>query len=582
MREREDQAIDLFQRRAGAAATGIDRIGRGEIGGKASGLAFLRDHVLSKVDASVFPGLILDVPRMTVLASGVFDRFVELNDLDPEELARHDDAWIAHVFQRANMPPTVVGDLHNLIRGRTAPLAVRSSSRLEDALTHPFAGVYGTKMLPNNQPDSTTRFRKFVEAVKFVYGTTWLRAARSYHASLGDAIGRESMAVVVQDVVGRRARDHFYPDLSGVLRSWNPYPFPGCAREDGVASLALGLGRQIVDGGASWTFCPRRPRVQPPWANVADRARNTQTRFWAVNLGSPPLRDPTRETEFLVEAELAEAESEGRLAPLASSWDTQNDRLRPGLVGPRGTPRVLDFAPLLQFGELRFAELLVALSDAAREATGSEVELEFAMTFGLRPDEPARLSVLQMRPMAVQGGATEVGEEELDGPDVLVRSTAVLGDGDAEVHDVVFVEPDDFDRSHTRAIADELAALNADLVREGRPYVLIGFGRWGSSDPWLGIPVQWGDISGVRALVEASLDELMADPSQGSHFFHNLVGRDVLLLTVPRTMPVAWDALRALPEVRRTPWCRHVRSERPLRIRVDGRHGRGVIQHHDG
>jgi len=581
MGDRDNHGVDLFQRRADGRGSGIDRIGRGEIGGKASGLVFLRDQVLARIDASRFEGIVVDVPRMTVIASGVFDRFVELNALDPDELAHHDDAWIAHVFQRANMPPTIVGDLHNLIRGLRAPLAVRSSSRLEDALDHPFAGVYGTKMLPNNQHDSTTRFKRLIEAVKFVYGTTWTRTARSYHESLGEDIGHESMAVVLQEVVGRRSGDRYYPDVSGVVRSWNPYPFPGCTPEDGVASLALGLGRQIVDGGASWTFCPRRPRIQPPWADVADRARNTQTGFWAVNMGRPPVHDPTRETEFLVEGQLTDAERDKRLDPIVSTWDTQNDRLRPGRIGPAGSPRVLDFAPMLQFGELPVAELLVELIDVAREATGSEVELEFAIDFGLRRDDPARCRVLQMRPMAVHGGTVEVAEDELDHPETLVRSTSVLGDGDETVHDVVFVDPETFDRAHTREVAEELAELNATLLAERRPYVLIGFGRWGSSDPWLGIPVQWGDISGVRALVETSLDELMADPSQGSHFFHNLVGRGAMMLTVPRTTPIAWDALRALHEVRRTKWCRHVRSDRPLRLRVDGRHGRGVIRTDD-
>lgn len=581
MGDPEDRSVDVFRRRPDGVRAGMDRIGDGEIGGKASGLVFLRDQIVSRIETERFEGLTFDVPRMTVLGTGVFDRFVEGNRLDVDALEGRSDTWVSHVFQRATMPPTVVGDLHTLIREQRRPLAVRSSSRLEDALAHPFAGVYGTKMLPNNQADSTTRFRRLIEAVKFVYGTTWMRSARSYHASLGGGLPPESMAVVLQEVVGRRSRDDFYPDVSGVARSWNPYPFPGCTPEDGVVSLALGLGRQIVDGGASWTYCPRRPRVQPPWADVADRARNTQTSFWAVNMGAPPAHDPTRETEYLVERDLVDAERAGRAHRLLSTWDTRNDRLRPGCIGPVGTPRVADFAPLLQFGDLPVNDAIVALIDAAREATGTEVELEFAMTFDPGPGGAARLSVLQVRPMAVHGSEVEVDEEELDDPRAIAASTSVLGDGDETLHDVVFVEPEGFDRSFTRDIAEELAGLNTALVAEGRPYLLIGFGRWGSSDPWLGIPVQWGDISGVRVLIEAASDELVADPSQGSHFFHNLVGRGVSMLTVTRTRPIEWDRLRALPEVARTRWCRHVRADRPLRVRVDGRRSRGVILDHE-
>ncbi len=578
-----ERPVDDFRRRSGGVGPGIHRIGAGEIGGKAAGLVFLRDEVVGRIDTSRFDGLSIDVPPMSVLGTQVFEAFVERNDLDVQRLSGRADAWIAHVFQRANLPPTVVGDLHALIRGQRRPLAVRSSSRLEDALAHPFAGVYGTKMLPNDQIDSSTRFRRLLEAIKYVYGTTWSAAARSYHASLGHAVGDESMAVVLQEVVGRRHGDRYYPDLSGVARSWNPYPLPGCEPEDGVVSLALGLGRQIVDGGLSWTYCPRRPRVQPPWTDVADRARNTQTTFWAVNMGPPPAHDPTRETEYLVELDLARAEDDGRIDRFVSSWDRANDRLRPGRIGPAGTPRVLDFAPLLQFGDLPFNDLVLALIEAAREASGAEVELEFAATFGDGPRDPAHLSVLQLRPMAVQAGSVEVDEAELHDPRAVVASTSVLGDGDEELHDVVFVEPEGFDRSYTRDVATELATINDELVREGRSYVLVGFGRWGSSDPWLGIPVVWGQISGVKVLVEASLEELSADPSQGSHFFHNLMGRGAMMLTVPRHQgpSIDWERLRAMPEIRRTHWCRHVRSSAPLRVRVDGRRRRGVVLSHE-
>lgn len=575
--------IQPFRRRCEGAGPRIAQLGTGEVGGKAAGLLFLRDEVVDRLDSSRYPGIHVDIPSLTVIGTDVFEAFLELNALRLEDLRDHSDAWIFHRFQRASMPATVVGDLHALVRRMTAPIAVRSSSRLEDALEHPFAGVYSTKMLPNNQSDSSTRFRRLIQAIKFVFGSTWSAAARAYHASLGFAVEPESMAVILQDVVGARHRDRFYPDLSGVARSWNAYPMPGCAPEDGVVDLAVGLGRQIVDGGLSWTYCPRRPAAGAPFDSVADRARRAQSSFWAVNMGTPPTPDPTRETEYLAELDLRRAEEDGRLTRLVSSWDRANDRLRPGVLGRAGSPRVADFAPLLQYPDVPFNEAVQELLRVAEEASSTPVELEFAANFPLRPDEPVRLGVLQVRPMAVHRNATEVDAGLLDAPGALVASTSVLGDGAEELHDVVFVEPEGFDRAKTREVAAELAVLNASLVRERRPFALIGFGRWGSSDPWLGIPVEWGQISGVRLLVEAALDELHADPSQGSHFFHNLVGRGVLLLTVPRrgAHPIDWTGLRGLPEVQRTRWCRHVRSEYPLNVLVDGRHGRGVMLRHE-
>lgn len=583
MGARTGRTISTFLRRPAGTAPRIARVGRGEVGGKAAGLLFLRDEVVDQLDPARHPGIRIDIPHLTVVGTGVFEAFLEHNRLDVAELDGRSDTWIAHRFQQATLPATVVGDLYALIRSIHAPLAVRSSSRLEDALEHPFAGVYATKMLPNNQHDPAVRFRRLLQAIKFVYGSTWSDAARAYHSSLGSALADESMAVVLQDVVGRRHRDRFYPDVSGVARSWSAYPLPGCTPDDGVVDLAVGLGRQIVDGGLSWSYCPRQPERTAPFASVADRVRRAQSTFWAVNMGTPALPDPTRETEYLERHDLRRAEEDGTLGQLVSSWDRANDRLRPGLVGPPGTPRVADFAPLLRFPTLPVNDAVCALLDCASAATGSAVEIEFAVTMPRDPAEPARLAVLQLRPMAVHGNSTRVAADLLASPRTLVASTHVLGDGAEELHDVVFVEPEGFDRAHTREIAAELAALNATLVREHRPYALVGFGRWGSSDPWLGIPVQWGQISGVRVLVEAALDELHAEPSQGSHFFHNLVGRGVLLLTVPRRPdhPIDWDRLRSLPEVGRTRWCRHVRSSRPLEVLVDGHRGRGVVLSHE-
>ncbi len=401
---------------------------------------------------------------------------------------------------RASLPVGLVGDLRALMEDVRAPLALRSSSLLEDALEHPFAGVYGTKMTPNDQLDADTRFTRMVEAIKFVWASTFFAAARAYRARVG-AGESERMAVLVQEVVGRRHGRRHYPDVSGVARSLAYYRFGGTSPEDGIAQLALGLGRTIVQGEPAWTFCPARPRAVPPFGSAGEILRETQKGFWAVRMGDPPEFDPTRETEYLVHAPLADAEADGTLALTASTLDPRSDRLVPGLG--RAGPRVLTFAPLLVLDELPLAALVRRLLAAASDALGGPVEIEFAVTL---PDEGAaapRFCVLQARRMAAASEPVELGSRS--GWTPLVSSEHVLGNGVVEgIADVVYLVPERFDAARTVEIAAEIAALNRRLLDERRPYLLVGFGRWGSADPLLGVPVNWGDVSGAGALVEAS------------------------------------------------------------------------------
>lgn len=568
-----------FDRRFFDGRESFTLVGSGDVGGKAHGLAFVRDTIAAAIEPADFPAVTVSIPTLTVLGTDAFDTFLADNDLRGLVESEPSDARLAHAFQRGSLPTPLLGDLRALVEQVHTPLAVRSSSRLEDALQHPMAGVYATKMIPNNQLDADTRFQKLVEAIKFVYASTFFAAARSAAAAAGQSSRDEKMAVILQEVVGRRHGARFYPDISGVARSYNFYPTGPMRPEEGVLSLALGLGKTIVDGGVTWSCSPAHPRVVPPFGSPRDLLRGTQSQFWAVNMGEPPAYDPVAETEYLVQASIAEAEADGVLRWSASTYDQAADRLVTG-IGRHG-PRALTFAPILQQEQVPLVALVRALLAACEARLGGAVEIEFAMTLerGLPP--AARFGFLQVRPMAVASELVEVPAASLADPDALVASPRVLGNGTLDgVCDIVHLRRDGFDPAATRDIAAQLEGLDRELRAARRPYLLIGFGRWGTTDERLGVPVVWGQIAGARAIVEAALPGLYAEPSQGSHFFHNVTSFRVFYFTVDEAAggTIRWDRLEAQPAVRETRFLRHLALARPLRIEVDGRTGRGVVR----
>jgi len=575
----EASQLPEFGREFLDADQAFTRIGSGRIGGKAAGLLRVRDDVLSGLSDDAFPPFSVAVPTLTILATDIFDRFMERNKLWDVALADDGDEAIARAFQSAEFPAEFIGDLRSLISNVHRPLAVRSSSLLEDALSHPFAGVYGTKMIPNNQADIDTRFHRFVEAIKFVYASTFFTQPKSYMRSIGEDIQNEKMAVVIQEIVGARWNDRFYPAVSGVGRSYNFYPTGRSGPSDGVVNLALGLGKEIVDGGVTWTYSPAHPKAPPPYAGVSDLMKNTQTGFWAVNMGPAPDHDPVRETEYLIRGTLEDAERDGSLTKLCSTYDPRSERMRPGLR--KDGPKVLDFAPVLQLDDIPLNGLIARLLELTKEALGVDVEIEFAVALDPLGREAPKLGFLQARPMMVALDEVSVSEADLENELTLVSSGNVLGNGERnDISDIIYVKPRTFEAKHTPVIAQEIEQINRKLVAEERPSVMIGFGRWGSSDPWLGIPVDWGQISSARVIVEATLPGMNPDLSQGSHFFHNLLSFHVLYLSVPHSEEsgVRWDALEGRDAVVESEFVRHVRLETPLSVRVDGRSGRGVIQ----
>ncbi|MFO7894422.1 MAG: PEP/pyruvate-binding domain-containing protein [Longimicrobiales bacterium] len=564
-----------FDRRFFRSDAVFSRIGEGGLGGKADGLIRIRNTLDERLEGRV-DGVEVGIPRVVVIATGPFDQFMEENDLHELAVSDAPDDRIAHAFQNGDLPTEMLGDLRSVAAEVRSPLAVRSSSLLEDAVEQPFAGIYETKMIPNNQPDADTRYHRLVEAVKLIWASTYFSSAKTYRKVAGIPDADEKMAVMIQEIVGRRYGDRFYPDISAVCRSYSYYTIGRARPEDGVVSLALGLGKTIVDGGLCWSYAPTRPKAPRPFTSTRQMLQETQSTFWAVNMGRPPAYDPIAETEYLLEASLEDAEYDGTLRHLASTYDAESDRLRPGMAFDG--PRVLDFAPLLQHRELPLNDLLVALLEVSEEALGTEVEIELAIALGT-DSEPTRAGFVQVRPMRAPSGEVEVTPESLD-EGVVLFSDRTMGNGvESGITDVVYVKPDGFEARHTEAIAGEIERVNRRLVDEGRPYLLMGFGRWGSSDPWLGIPVLWGHVAGVRVLVEATLPAMDVEPSQGSHFFHNLSNTGALYFSVHHSQDpgVDWDWLDGLEAVEETSWIRHVRTP-PLEARVDGRTGRGMVR----
>ena len=570
------EEIKQFDRRFFDGEADFTRIGMGSIGGKAQGLANISNMLNSRQWETA---LTVNIPRLTVITSHYFDRFMAQNELYEIAMSDASDERIAHHFQRAALPADLIGDLRVLIAGVHTPLAIRSSSLLEDSLAAPFAGIYETKMIANNQRDTDSRFRHLVEAIKYVYSSTFFKKAKDYAHATGNSIAAEKMAVIIQEIVGNQHGESFYPDISGVARSYNFYPCGHATPEDGVVHLALGLGKTIVDGGFCWSYSPAYPSAAPPYGSVRDFLQQTQKKFWTVNMGKIPVYDPVNEIEYLWHHDLQKAESDGVLSCLASTYDPQMDRINIG-TGSRG-PRIITFAPILAMNFIPLNELIKELLDLCERTTKAKVEIEFAATID-SSSKKARLGLLQVRPMHVSEETIDIDEHELNSANVLAASKKVLGNGSrSDISDIVYLKPDNFTLANSRKIAMQIQSINRQLLEQGRPYLLIGFGRWGSSDPWLGVPVNWGQISGARAIVEATLPGVMVDLSQGAHFFHNIANLGITYFSIEPTSPypIGWQWLSRQTVQQETEMVRHLRLSTPLSIKVDGRKRMGVITH---
>jgi len=566
-------SIQPFDRKFYDRDIRIRSIGSGSIGGKAQGLALLNDLLSLDFERSEFPQIQINIPSLIVIRTGVFDAFMKRNSLYEVAFSNASDDRITNAFLRADLPFEVLGDLRTIIEQVNTPLAIRSSSLLEDATFEPFAGIYATKMIPNDQYDPRGRFNNLIDAIKFIYASTFYKRAKNYRMATNHPPGEEKMAVIIQEVVGKRHYDRFYPELSGVARSYNFYPVGKAKHEDGVINLALGLGKTIVDGGISWAYSPAYPKVGPPYKSLNALIKQSQREFWTIAMGSPPALAPRPEMEHLIQEDLSVAEKHNTLRYLSSTYDAQSDRIVPG-INSNG-PRVLNFASLLVLKSIPVNDLVHSFLQLCEEKLNNPVEIEFAMTFN-----PNRMGFLQVRPMVVSSDEVELNHGDLIQDNVLLASEHVLGNGHInDIKDIVYVNPDHFDLGKSRQIARELERVNQILLSDDRPYLLIVFGRLGSSDPWLGIPANWGQISGVKTIVEATQEGINIEMSQGSHFFHNLTSLGISYFSVPISgqYNIDWPWLKAQEEIQYTQFVRHIRVENPLQIKIDGRTGRGVI-----
>ena len=554
-------------------------IGGGSIGGKARGLAFM-DRILARyLDPARFPGVSVAIPRSLVLGTDVFDDFMKDNDLLPAAVADHSDSHLANLFIKASLPGKIVGDLRDFIGNVKVPLAVRSSSLLEDSLYQPFAGIYATKMLPNDQAGDDIRFLNLVNAIKFVFASTFFRQAKSYLTGTSHRIEDEKMALVIQPVVGKPHRDSFYPDFSGVARSYNYYPVGNAKPEDGVVNVALGLGKTVVDGGVSLRFTPAFAGVLPQFNSIKETFECSQREFYAIAMRQVNSIAFLEEDQYLVRLGLDRAEADGALRFLASTYSREDDAVYDGIS--RAGPRIISFAHILKNGVFPLAGIVSELLKLSSAAMNCAVEMEFAAVLDAESALPARFSVLQARPLVVQDELVKVELDESDHAGALCFSDRVLGNGVLrDIRDIVYVKPAVFDAAKSPQIAAEVDRLNSRLREAGIPYVLIGPGRWGSRDPWLGIPVKWGQLSAVKVVVEASLPNMNVDPSQGSHFFQNMTSLRIGYFTVPMDCAhgfIDWPWLETQVAADETEFLRHVCLPRPITVMIDGRKSHGVI-----
>ncbi|HEY3927671.1 MAG TPA: PEP/pyruvate-binding domain-containing protein [Candidatus Koribacter sp.] len=554
------------------------RIGTGSLGGKARGLAFMR-HLLHKQRFSRrFAGVKVSVPPAVVVTTEYFDRFLAENNLLEFAIRWKDDEQIRRRFLEAALPEQLLKDLHAFLFEATYPLAVRSSSLLEDSHYQPFTGVYETFMLGNPKASVNERLEQLGRAIKLIYASTFSQHAKAYVRATPYRLEEEKMAVILQEIVGAQHGTRFYPDFSGVVRSHNFYPTAPMQSSDGIAAVALGMGRAVVAGGRCLSFCPRYPRHPIGFSDVTEILANSQSEFWAVDLQRADGDDPAeslREARYALDV----AEHDGTLAAVASTYNRDNDAVYDGTS--RTGARVVSFAPVLKQQVFPLAEILEQLCAVGEGALGQAVEIEFAVRLPQAAGEAANFGFLQVRPLVLSGENEPVAMEGVDPASLICRSTSVLGNGRVQnLHDVVMVDFHRFERGRSQAVAEAVAHFNAKLMELERPYLLIGVGRWGSNDPWLGIPIEWDEIAGARVIVEAGFRDMAVTPSQGSHFFQNLMAFHVGYFTVNPEAgkgQLDWQWLGNQNAVEEEECVRHLYFEDPAVVVMNGMTREGMI-----
>jgi CheY-like chemotaxis protein len=557
------------------------RIGTGSLGGKGRGLAFVNSLLNAYEISGHIEGVNIHVPRSAVIATGVFDRFMEQSGLTRFALEEEEDNRIRAAFLRAELPGGTKDELRSFLSRVEYPLAVRSSSLFEDSSFQPFAGVYQTYMIPNSNPGLEVRLDELCRAIRLVYASTYCSDSKAYIASTPNRLEEEKMGVIIQEIAGRQYDRYVYPNFAGVARSHDFYPVKGLRAEDGIVSVALGLGRMVVEGGRVLRFSPADPQRIVQFSSTRDYLNSAQVEFYALDmsLDAPVYIAETSPAANLALLDLEEAAEHGTLDPVVSVYSPDNDRVYDG-PGRKGIPLVT-MAGVLSGYSFPLAEAMQFLLEVGKAGFTSQIEIEFAVNLSQKPDAPHELAFLQIRPMVFGGTVEDVDLAGVELSGAVIISDGALGHGHMEnIRDIVYVRPRAFDRSRSSEIANQIGEINARLAESGRPYLLIGPGRWGSADPWLGIPVGWGQISRARCIVETEMEDVSVEPSQGTHFFQNITSFGIGYFTVRSNSAAAFidqKWLDAQEAESQTKYVRHLSFDRPLEVAANSRTGDGVV-----
>ena len=575
-RMKNQGVVAVFHRERFDRYSNFARIGDGSLGGKGRGLAFI-DHIIKRhTDLNDYDNAEVMIPKTVVLCTDIFDEFMDSNELYQIALSEIPDEEILTYFLHARLPARLIGDLMAFLDVVDTPIAIRSSSLLEDSHYQPFAGIYSTYMIPY-VADKYERLHMLSDAIKAVYASVYYRDSKAYMTATSNVIDQEKMAVILQEVAGERHGDRFYPTLSGVARSVNYYPIGEEQAQEGVVNLALGLGKYIVDGGQSLRVCPAHPHQVLQTSEMEIALKETQTRFYALDLGNPPTTFLKDDGFNLLKLRVNAAEPDGTLQYIASTYDPYDQVIRDGIY--EGGRKVITFCGVLQQGIFPLPELLQKVMRYGHEEMRRPVEIELAAN--IHADRTGELYLLQIRPMVDSKLHLDEDIKVIPDADCLLRSHNAIGHGIiTDVHDIVYVKTDHWSASANPVIAEEIDEINRRYLNEGQNYVLVGPGRWGSSDPWLGIPVKWPAISAAKVIVEAGLQNYRIDPSQGTHFFQNLTSFGVGYFTINDYLGdgiYRQEQLATLPSVEETERVRVVHFERPLTIKIDGMKKEGVI-----
>ncbi|BBE20311.1 phosphoenolpyruvate synthase [Aquipluma nitroreducens] len=556
----------------------VVRLGKGSLGGKGRGMAFMCNFLENIDFAQIIPEMNIRIPATAVIGAGEFDKFLENNNMFEEIYSSNDYERTKTIFLESQFDEELQKRLYSYLEKMKKPLAIRSSGLFEDSLMQPFSGVYSTYLIPNNHPDIAIRFQQLETAIKLVYASIFTESAMSYFEAVDYKIEEEKMAVIIQEVVGHQYSDHYYPSISGVAQSYNFYPVSYMEPEDGFAVAAIGLGMYVVGGENAYRFCPKYPQINT--LSDHDLVRDSQKEFYSIDMDHTQFDlENGGENAAIKKMKISSAEKDGVLQHCASVFDYENDCLIPGIDSPG--LRVIDFANILKYKHIPLANTLTLLLKLFREAMGSPVEIEYAVDLENGENQLPTFYLLQIKPLIRRDDQLAVNVGDVDPEKTIMFARRGMGNGIISgITDVIFVDPDRFDKMKTREIAVEISKFNRKMDFLNKEYILVGPGRWGTRDPFTGIPVAWANISKARVIVEMGLKDFPLDGSLGSHFFHNVTSMNVGYFTIPHNSSdsnINMEILKNRPVIEEGKYIKHVSFEKPLHIIMDGKNREALI-----